>query len=180
MLSSSRQCGVSDIVFFMKKSALRASRWLVICIIAGLIFPATGWSDKGDLTKALKQSKKLQSQGKYEEAVPFADQALSIAKGLFGRKDAKVAILLDNLAVLYGLQNEYSVAENYYEQALAIREEALGSQHPDVAASFNRLAVFYHNQKQYFAAEFIYKRALRIYVAACLTSAPMEQTSWIS
>ena len=79
---------------------------------------------------------------------------------------SKVAILLDNLAVLYNSQSEFSVAENYYEQALAVREEALGSQHPDVAGSFNRLAVFYHTQKQYFAAESIYKRALRIYVAA--------------
>ena len=101
------------------------------------------------MTRAIKQSKELQSQGKYEEALPFAEQALSIAKGLFGRKDAKVAILLDNLAVLYNSQSEFSVAENYYEQALAVREEALGSQHPDVAASFNRLAVFYHTQKLY-------------------------------
>ena len=62
---------------------------------------------------------------------PFAEQALSIAKGLFGRKDAKVAILLDNLAVLYNSQSEFSVAENYYEQALSVREEALGSRHPD-------------------------------------------------
>ena len=82
------------------RRVFRVSRWLIILLVAGVLFPAAGWSGSGELTKAIKQSKDLQRQGKIEEALPFAEQALSIIKAIFGKDDLNVAILHDHLAAL--------------------------------------------------------------------------------
>ena len=142
---------------------MRVAGWLIIIMLGGLIRSAPGWSQDKELAVAISQFKKLRSQGLLEEAVPFAETALAIGKGMFGAKDPNSAVLLDNLAGLYKAQNRIAEAEGYYALALTIREEALGLNHPDVAASLNRLAVLYHGQGKYFSAEFYFKRALKAY-----------------
>ncbi|MBT4425904.1 MAG: tetratricopeptide repeat protein, partial [Rhodospirillaceae bacterium] len=74
---------------------LRASGWLVIFLLVGLVWSAPVWSQERELAEAITQSKDLRAQGKLEEAVPFAEKALSIGKAMFGAENPKVAILLD-------------------------------------------------------------------------------------
>ena len=96
----------------------------------------------------------MQSQGRYKQALTFAEKALSIGKNVLGATDPQVANLLDNLASIYMSQKMFIVAEGYYEQALAIRESAFGSNHQDVAASYNQLAVPNHSQKNTYPPNF--------------------------
>ena len=40
-------------------------------------------------------------EGRYQEAIPFAEKALALGEREFGRDDPNTAALLNNLAVLY-------------------------------------------------------------------------------
>ncbi|MCY7276218.1 MAG: CHAT domain-containing protein, partial [Phormidesmis sp. CAN_BIN44] len=84
--------------------------------------------------------------GRYSDAEPFYQQALSIYKTALGEKHPNVATSLNNLAALYSDQGRYRDAEPFYQQALSIRKAVLGEKHPDVAQSLNNLAALYSAQ----------------------------------
>ncbi len=88
----------------------------------------------------------LYQQGKYNEAIPLAQQALAIWKQQLGDNHPDTAISLNNLAGLYTVQGRYSEAEPLYKQALAIHKQQLGDNHPLTAASLNNLAALYQSQ----------------------------------
>jgi tetratricopeptide (TPR) repeat protein len=104
----------------------------------------------------------LYQQGKYNEAILLAEQALAIRKQQLGDNHPLTAQSLNNLALLYRVQGRYSEAEPLYKQALAIRKQQLGDNHPDTAASLNNLAALYQSQGRYSEAEPLYKQALAI------------------
>ncbi|WP_419548321.1 CHAT domain-containing protein [Microcystis sp.] len=104
----------------------------------------------------------LYQQGKYNEAIPLAEQALAIRKQQLGDNHPDTATSLNNLAALYESQGRYSEAEPLYKQALAIRKQQLGDNHPDTAQSLNNLAELYESQGRYSEAEPLYKEALAI------------------
>ncbi|GCA91701.1 putative O-linked N-acetylglucosamine transferase, SPINDLY family [Microcystis aeruginosa 11-30S32] len=68
----------------------------------------------------------LYQQGKYNEAIPLAEQALAIIKQQLGDNHPLTAQSLNNLAGLYRVQGRYSEAEPLYKEALAIRKQQLG------------------------------------------------------
>ena len=88
----------------------------------------------------------LYKQGKYNEAITLAEQALAIRKKVLGNNHPDTATSLDNLAALYQSQGRYTEAEPLYKQALAIRKQQLGDNHPDTATSLNNLAFLYQSQ----------------------------------
>jgi len=51
-----------------------------------------------------------------------------------------VAIILNNLGLLYTDQGKYTEAEPLFQRSLAIREKALGPEDPDVATSLENYA----------------------------------------
>ena len=110
--------------------------------------------------KLNQQIIELYNQGKYDTAIPLAQQALAIRKRILGEKHPHVATSLNNLALLYKNQGRYTEAEPLYRQALAMRQELLGQKHPDVASSLNNLALLYENQGRYTEAEPLYRQAL--------------------
>lgn len=87
--------------------------------------------------------------GRYREAEPLFQEALSIYRDQFGdssaetlrERDPNVATSLNNLASLYQAQGRYKDAEPLYQESLSIWREALNERHPDVALSLNNLAV---------------------------------------
>ncbi|MGK7935249.1 MAG: tetratricopeptide repeat protein [Xenococcaceae cyanobacterium] len=109
-----------------------------------------------------QQVEQLYQQGKYNEAIPLAEQALAIRKKVLGDNHPDVAESLNNLAVLYESQGRYTEAEPLYQQALTIRKQQLGDNHPDVAESLNNLAVLYESQGRYSEAETLHKESLAI------------------
>ena len=76
-----------------------------------------------------------EAQGKYTEAEPLYQRALTIYEKALGPEHPNVATSLNNLAVLYEAQGKYTEAEPLYQRSLAIREKALGPEDPNVAAS---------------------------------------------
>ncbi|TRV53305.1 MAG: tetratricopeptide repeat protein [Microcystis panniformis Mp_MB_F_20080800_S26D] len=104
----------------------------------------------------------LYQQGKYNEAIPLAEQALAIIKQQLGDNHPLTAQSLNNLALLYDSQGRYSEAEPLYKEALAIWKQQLGDNHPDTATSLNNLAALYRVQGRYSEAEPLYKQALAI------------------
>ncbi len=104
-------------------------------------------------TAALQQAAALNQQvielyqaGQYQEAIPFAEEALAIRREQLGTRHPDVATSLNNLAGLYEAQGRYGEAEPLYQESLAIRREQLGTRHPNVAASLNNLAGLYEAQ----------------------------------
>ena len=104
----------------------------------------------------------LYQQGKYNEAIPLAEQALAIRKKQLGDNHPDTATSLNNLALLYRLQGRYSEAEPLLKEALTISKQQLGDNHPDTATSLNNLAALYESQGRYSEAEPLYKQALAI------------------
>lgn len=108
------------------------------------------------------KSATLYQQGRYSEAARVAEEALTVAKKIFGPNHPNVATSLNTLAELYRVQGRYSKAEPLYKRALKIREKPLGPDHPHVATSLNNLALLHHAQGKYSEAEPLYKRSLNI------------------
>jgi len=102
------------------------------------------------------------AQGRYSEAEPLFQRALSISEQQLGNDHPDVATCLDNLANLYSDQGHYSEAEPLFQRALSIGEQQLGNDHPDVATCLNNLAELYRAQGRYSEAEPLFQRALSI------------------
>ncbi|MBE9110361.1 tetratricopeptide repeat protein [Nodosilinea sp. LEGE 07298] len=102
----------------------------------------------------------LDDRGRYSEAKPLLQGALTMRKRLLGNEHADVATSLNNLALLYDNQGRYSEAEPLYQDALAMRKRLLGDEHPDVAQSLSNLALLYDNQGRYSEAEPLLQDAL--------------------
>lgn len=100
------------------------------------------------------------AQGRYREAEPLYQQALTMTRLLLGDEHLVVATSLNNLAFLHHKQGRYGEAESLYQQALVMYGQLLGEDHPDVATSLNNLAALYKNQGRYGEAEPLYQQAL--------------------
>ncbi|MDE5096785.1 MAG: tetratricopeptide repeat protein, partial [Trichodesmium sp. St11_bin5] len=106
-----------------------------------------------ELAEMMEATKKLNDQvmelynaGKYDEAIPIAEQGVTLARQLWGESHAEVATHLNNLAFLYKSQGRYSEAEPLYKQAIEILTIALPANHPSLARDLNNLASLYRAQ----------------------------------
>ena len=105
---------------------------------------------------------KLLNQGKFREALPIANRALRIRKGVLGERHPDYATSLNNLAGLYDSMGDYARAEPLLVEALKIRKEVLGERHPDCATCLGNLAGLYLDMGDYARAEPLYIEALKI------------------
>jgi tetratricopeptide (TPR) repeat protein len=138
-------------------------RALPILFLSLLVLPQTPvlaqearWKELSD------QVEQLTKQGKYDEALPLAREALKVAENTFGSENLNRANALDHLGTVYWGIGKYADAEQLYKRAIAIREQILGPENPDVAGSLSNLAVIYSFEGRYGEAEPVYKRALAI------------------
>ena len=109
---------------------------------------------------------RLYGEGRYQDAVPLAQKALSLREKLHGPGDPEVNPSLKNLAQLYNALGRATEAEPLFKRALGIDEQVLGPDHTTVGLSLNNLAAFYQFQGRYAEAEPLYQRALSIFEAA--------------
>ena len=116
-----------------------------------------------EIEKLIAEAEQLRQAGKYNQALPVAQQALEKSEKVFGSEHLLVAICHNNLAVLYQIKGNLVQAEPLFKSALAIREKALGSDHPDVAQSLNNLALLYRDKRDFARAEPLYQRSLAIW-----------------
>jgi tetratricopeptide (TPR) repeat protein len=137
---------------------------LVVLAMLLLALPSTGLSQSVKDAGALqRKANELYDAGKYAQALPLAQRALSIREKALGPNHPDVAGSLNSLALLYQDQGRYADAEPLYKRSLAIYEKAFGHGHRNVAALLNNLAEMYRDQGRYAAAEPLYKRSLAIW-----------------
>ena len=91
-------------------------------------------SDLGTLNSA---------QGRYTDALKYAEKALAIRQRLFGEEHRDTATSLNNVGVSHGEQGNHAKALEYVEKALAIRQRVLGEEHRDTATSWNNVGYTY-------------------------------------
>jgi tetratricopeptide (TPR) repeat protein/CHAT domain-containing protein len=110
-----------------------------------------------------KQVINLYSQGNITEAIPIAEQVLTIAREIFPNPNNDLAASLNNSALLYISQGKITDAELLYREALEIRHLLFcDTANNDLAASLNNLAELYTSQKRWAEAEPLYREALKI------------------
>ncbi len=116
-------------------------RSFIVSVLAVLwLWPAAAYGQSPALMDAYKRSTELYTQGRYQQALPFAEKVLKLAEHEFGSDHPATATTLNNLAQLYLAQGKYAEAEPLYERSLAIREKALGPEHPHVVQSLKNYA----------------------------------------
>ncbi|HAT14715.1 MAG TPA: hypothetical protein DCS91_15090 [Microcoleaceae bacterium UBA11344] len=109
-----------------------------------------------------QQVVQLYNEGKFDEAILVAEQALTLAKSLHSGDHPDVADSLNNLAELYRTQGRDSEAEPLLQQSLEMKKRLFKGDHPDVALSLNNLALLYESQGRDSEAEALYQQALKM------------------
>lgn len=98
--------------------------------------------------------------GRYEQAQPLLEEALSTRQAALGSQHAEVAQTLHSLGVLAFRNREYETADSLIERSLHMRRAVHDSPHPDIAESLNDLAVVRRNRDQLASADTLYQEAL--------------------
>ena len=108
-----------------------------------------------------QQVLRLYQQRKYDEAVPLAEESLSIFQRILGDRYLAVADSLVLLALLYAEQDRYKDAESLYIQALGLVEKSTSDQlYP---LTLYKLAILYVKQGRYKEAKPLYGKAFKLY-----------------
>ncbi len=105
----------------------------------------------------------LQRASRYDEALPFFQQALAIREQVLGLEHPLTAESVNNLGGLYWLQGDYSQAEARFEQALQMRMRVLGPDHPYTNESLINLGSAYRRRGDHAAAKLLFERALAVF-----------------
>ena len=78
--------------------------------------------------------------GEHTTAEAMFLRSLKFSAKFLDENHPLVAILFNNLALLYENQGKFSEAQSLYQRSLKIRAETLGSNHPTVANLVNKLS----------------------------------------
>ncbi|KAG7488498.1 hypothetical protein MATL_G00034700 [Megalops atlanticus] len=89
-------------------------------------------------------------------------RALQLEELTLGKDTADCAKTLNELGVLYYLQNNLEAAKVFLTRSLEMRQRVLGPEHPDCAQSLNNLAALHCERREYERAEELYESALDI------------------
>ena len=135
---------------------------LALAIMFSIIFCAPQRSHAEDVSALLEQVETLHDQGKYEEAIPLAKQALEITEASVTPNHPDLIQPLWWLGNVYYAVGRYADAEPLYKRTLRIEEATLGSDHEDVGGTLGALAKLYRAQGRYGEAEPLFKRSLEI------------------
>jgi CHAT domain-containing protein/Tfp pilus assembly protein PilF len=145
----------------------RVLRWWIAVVVLCCAPAAAAGEEKPDARleeaqTAYAEARKLFQAGRYAEAIPYGERALSLREAVLGGTHLEVAKALNQLGVLHALQGDFDQAEPLFKRALAIREAALGPTHPDVLQSLANFASFYTDQGLYGRAEPLHQRVLAL------------------
>jgi hypothetical protein len=139
---------------------------VLLCLFPlGALLSADEEADSAKISFLNKEVAELYQAGKFNEAIPIAQEALELSEKALGPDHPDTATALNNLALLYVSVGDYAKAEPLYQRSLKIREKALGPETPDTAAALNNLAnlaELYRSMGDYAKAVALYQRALKI------------------
>jgi len=114
------------------------------------------------LARLRGQVAEFTEQGRYDAALPLAEQAVGLCEQLYGKNHPDYAVALSWMARVLSGMGDYAKAEPLYREALELTKKSLGEQHPDYATSLNNLAALYHDMGDYAKAEPLYREALEL------------------
>ncbi|MEM7595650.1 MAG: tetratricopeptide repeat protein [Cyanobacteria bacterium P01_A01_bin.83] len=106
------------------------------------------------------QAVQLMNQGNFDEAQPFATEALKLASEI--GKSELIANSYSNLGVLACQKGDFDEAESFYLEALGINLKCDGSESLSVAMVLCSLASLQYEQRLYEHAILYYKQAIKI------------------
>src|SRR3981081_629069 len=119
------------------------------------LFCVTVFAESPSWNSLMSEAAQLQKTGAYAGAQSKLEAALAEAE-LFGPRDTRLALTLNNLGALFRNQGKYDLAESHSNRALRIWTE-IGS---PVTAALNNLAVLYVDQGRYSEAETYDRKAI--------------------
>ena len=90
------------------------TRWLLAGLLCVALWPAAARAQSPELMDAYERYSELYAEGRYQEALPFAEKALWLSEREFGPEHPTTAVLVNNLAALYRAQGRYAEAEPLY------------------------------------------------------------------
>jgi CHAT domain-containing protein len=146
----------------MRQLFLRSA--LTCTLIAGLSQSAIA-QDQNVLRSALKlgqQATQLYGQGEYQQALPLAEEALSLREQELGANHPLVAGTLGNVAALHQALGNYDRAATLLQRALTITAQIAGIESLDYALQLNNLAEVYRAQGNYTQAEELHLKSIAI------------------
>ena len=111
---------------------------------------------------ALSAASVLSDLARYAEAEPLLRQCLLLRESEGPSSPAKVAVVLNNLALLLKATNRPAEAEPLMRRALAIAEKSYGPDQPNVSIRLNNLATLLQATNRMAEAEPLSRRALAI------------------
>jgi tetratricopeptide (TPR) repeat protein len=146
------------------KDTVKIKRQIVCIFLAFLLSPAQTIlpTETPDVEKLTQRIVELYKAGKYQDAIPLAEQILAYKERVLGPENPDTASALNDLAELHRAMGNYVRAESLYRRALKIREKAFGPEHPATARSLNNLAELYRYMGDYAKAEPLDERAVKI------------------
>jgi tetratricopeptide (TPR) repeat protein len=100
------------------------------------------------------------AQGRYSEAEPLLDRALTGNEKTLGPEHPETLASVNSLGLLYERQGRYGEAEPVLKRALTGYEKTLGPEHPLTLTSINSLGSLYRVEGRYGETEPLLKRAL--------------------
>ncbi len=113
--------------------------------------------------KTLIMAQRLTSDmGDYDSSLSFAEDARKAAIAEYGEGSEEHANSLNNLAVIYLIQEQYKEAEPLYKQTLDIKKNIFGDKHKSTANTLSNLAGLYQKQERYKEAEPLLKESIII------------------
>ena len=131
--------------------------------LARLYFTRALAIDSGSPKALTGMGEVLRQQGHFEEAESLFREALEMREALFGPDHPKVALTVNNLALVHRRQAHYRRAEPLFHRALSIRRTQLGKEHVSVAISLFGLAGLLHRTDRRRPALDAYEEALALF-----------------
>ena len=131
-------------------------------LTAAFLLAVPVWAQEARWKELDAQVAQLQKQGKIEESVPLAKEALRIAEATFGPNHPNTAIALQKLGMAELGLGQYPEAEGLLTRAVGTREKAFGPEAASMSELLNDLGQVYFYEAKTAEAEAAFKRALTI------------------
>jgi len=110
----------------------------------GMPAPATPSADEAQTVARIarfnSQAMQLAQQGRVEQGLELARQALELARGQLGTRHRETGATLNTLAGLYQDMSRFAEAEPLLREALEVSHLTLGKDHPTYAVALGNLA----------------------------------------
>ena len=140
---------------------------ICITLIVGLALgiSVTVWGHTEEQVSVKETSKKgevLAKEGKYKEAIPFAEKTVALLKKAQDPDNRDLVQSLINLGDLYQRTDAFAEAESIFQQAQGVSIRSIGQNSLLTAQCYRRLGEFYLVTEKFTDAELWLEKALEV------------------